>query len=154
MLRRLGFPDAAELPDPVPLTLQLLAEWPVAYGTFFQALADRIAAAGVPPDPEALPPFVVGAVDPPQRERWLAWRQGWWAASQELPSDRQAKIPARLRRWNLPCTPVRSEIERIWEAIDQHDDWQPFHAWLAGCGSGDATGAGCWVLQPLLLSSV
>lgn len=31
-----------ERPDPVPLTLQLLAAWPVAYGEFFAALADRL----------------------------------------------------------------------------------------------------------------
>jgi uncharacterized protein YdiU (UPF0061 family) len=52
------------------LMLRLLAEWPVAYGTFFQSLADCVARAGVPPDPEALTPFMAGATDPPT-ESWL-----------------------------------------------------------------------------------
>lgn len=40
-------------------------------------------------------------------------------------------IANRLQRWNLPETLVRPVIERLWEAIDQADDWQPFHGWLA-----------------------
>ncbi|MCU0528108.1 MAG: protein adenylyltransferase SelO family protein [Cyanobium sp. Prado107] len=57
-----------------------------------------------------------------------------------------APITATLRRWNLPETPVRPVIERIWEAIDQRDDWQPLHDWLAraglmAAGEGVPTGA-------------
>jgi serine/tyrosine/threonine adenylyltransferase len=66
LMRRLGF-DLPEghgagsgdgLPDLVPLTLQLLAQWPVAYGAFFAALADRIATGGVPQEHESFTPFV------------------------------------------------------------------------------------------------
>ena len=35
-----------------------------------------------------------------------------------------------MTRWNLPVTPVRSEIERIWEAMDQRDDWSLLKGWL------------------------
>ncbi|APD47931.1 YdiU family protein [Synechococcus sp. CS-602] len=142
LLRRLGFDlsvdpnggdqpvgSGAELPDLVPLTLQLLAQWPVAYGSFFAALAARISSAGVPQEAEALLPFLPGA-PPPPRGPWQAWRDGWWAWSHALPTDKQAQIGATLRRWNLPITPVRAEVERLWEAIDQRDDWQPLHQWL------------------------
>ncbi|MGB5135928.1 MAG: YdiU family protein [Prochlorococcaceae cyanobacterium] len=148
MLRRLGLiatlPDASaaelspasESPDPVPATLQLLAAWPVGYGTFFSALAALTAGCGVPEDPEALAPFVAGAPEPP-RDRWLAWRDTWWACGRlRDPAD----ITTTLRRWNLPETPVRPMIERIWEAIDQRDDWQPLHDWLAGVRLVDGAG--------------
>jgi hypothetical protein len=35
----------------------------------------------------------------------------------------------RLQRWKLLEVPIRPVIERLWEAIDLHDDWQPLHAW-------------------------
>ncbi|MCX5966591.1 MAG: hypothetical protein NTV57_02900 [Cyanobacteria bacterium] len=38
---------------------------------------------------------------------------------------------APLPRWNLASTPVRPLIERLWAAMDQHDDWQPLADWLA-----------------------
>ncbi len=135
MQRRLGLiatladtPAAmAELSDPVPLTLQLLAAWPVGYGAFFAGLAAAIEAHGVPEDPEALAPVVAAAPDPP-RNAWLAWRDAWWACSRQ---QDPARISASLRRWNLREVPVRPLIERLWEAIDQADDWQPLHDWLA-----------------------
>lgn len=119
---------ATHLPDPVPATLQLLAAWPVGYGSFFSALAATVHAGGVPDDPEALAPFVSGAPEPP-RDRWLAWREAWWVRSRR---QDPACIRASLQRWNLPDVPIRAAIEGIWEAIDQRDDWQPLHAWLEG----------------------
>ena len=161
LMRRLGFdlpgaelPDAAtELPDLVPLTLQLLAQWPVAYGTFFSSLADRIATGGLPEEAEALVPFVAGAPAPPHGP-WCAWRDSWWAWSHSgLPGPRAA-VAASLRRWNLPVTPVRAEVERLWEAIDQRDDWQPLQRWLDGFRTSNGAEAGCWALQPQAAESV
>ncbi len=137
LLRRLGFAEGslaastvADLPDPVLTTLQLLAAWPVAYGDFFASLAVRLVQGGVPAEAEALAPFVAGAPEPP-REAWLAWRDAWWLKAQALPPEQQARVAATAARWNLVETPVRSVIERIWEAIDQRDDWGPLHGWLA-----------------------
>jgi uncharacterized protein YdiU (UPF0061 family) len=152
LMRRLGFDAAAtaaldpERPDPVPLTLQLLASWPVAYGEFFAALADQIERCGLPQDPGELSPFMAAAADPP-RETWQAWRDAWWATGSALSSERQATIATTLRRWNLPEPPVRSCIERIWAAIDERDDWQPLHDWLDRCGSSHSAGSGCSALQ-------
>jgi hypothetical protein len=125
----------------------------VAYGRFFAALAERIATAGLPEEPDALAPFVAGAPDPP-RQLWHAWRDAWWAMGRALPPEAQGRIGAVLRRWNLPVTPVRAEIERIWESIDQHDDWAPLNSWLASCGTSHGAGSGCSVLQPPPLASV
>jgi len=139
LMRRLGF-DAAllepggkdwlasdELPDLLLPTLQLLVDWPVAYGSFFACLERHVALAGLPAEAEALAPFVPGAPDPP-RATWLAWRDAWWAWSQTWPQPET--IAPTLARWNLPITPVRAEIERIWAAIDQRDDWSLLEDWL------------------------
>jgi uncharacterized protein YdiU (UPF0061 family) len=139
LMRRLGF-DAAllepggkdwlasdELPDLLLPTLQLLVDWPVAYGSFFACLERHVALAGLPAEAEALAPFVPGAPDPP-RATWLAWRDAWWAWSRTWPQPET--IAPTLARWNLPITPVRAEIERIWAAIDQRDDWSLLEDWL------------------------
>lgn len=143
LLRRLGFDQAAlqsaaehvpDLLDPVPPTLQLLAAWPVAYGSFFASLADRLERGGLPAEAEALAPFVAGAPEPPPQQ-WLAWRDAWWFQLHALPPEAQSGVTAMARRWNLPETPVRAVIERLWGAIDQRDDWVPLHDWLAQVGS-------------------
>jgi uncharacterized protein YdiU (UPF0061 family) len=105
----------------------LLAVWPVAYGSFFAALERRIARGGLPAEAEALAPFVEGAPEPP-RQAWMTWRDRWWAWSRAWP-EADAIAPT-LSRWNLPVTPVRAEIERIWAAIDQRDDWSLLEDWL------------------------
>jgi serine/tyrosine/threonine adenylyltransferase len=40
-------------------------------------------------------------------------------------------IASRLSQQNPTVGLVRSEIERVWEAIDQGDDWQPFYDLVA-----------------------
>ena len=139
LMRRLGFdgalpePGAKDwlasdaLPDLLVPTLQLLVDWPVAYGTFFASLERHVALAGLPAEAEALAPFVPGAPDPP-RAVWLAWRDAWWTWSRTWPEPKT--IAPTLARWNLPLTPVRAEIERIWAAIDQRDDWSLLEDWL------------------------
>ncbi|MCX5943095.1 MAG: protein adenylyltransferase SelO family protein, partial [Cyanobacteria bacterium] len=106
---------------------QLLVDWPVAYGTFFASLERHVALAGLPAEAEALAPFVPGAPDPP-RAAWLAWRDAWWTWSRTWPQPET--IAPTLTCWNLPVTPVRAEIERIWAAIDQRDDWSLLEDWL------------------------
>ena len=147
MLRRLGFAPAdlpgadgalaaAELPDPVPLTLQLLADWDVGYGDLFSGLAATIARDGLPNTAEELQPVVAGTPQPP-RNRWIAWRDAWWGWSRILagvPGGGTA-IQRNLARWNLPEPPTRPRIERIWQAIDARDDWRPLHDWLAPLAS-------------------
>lgn len=123
----------ADLPDPAPPTLQLLAGWPVAYGRFFAALAERIRLGGLPATAEELEPFVAEEPAPPRAE-WLAWREAWWAWSHTASAGgagAEDTIAARLSRWNLPETPIRPVVERIWAAIDERDDWTPLQQWLA-----------------------
>lgn len=158
MLQRLGLAAAtgceadpaaaaladAGLPDPVPLTLQLLAAWDVGYGDLFTGLATWVRQQGVPQVAEELPPCVAAAALPP-RGPWIAWRDAWWIWSRAVgatPGGAE-RLVRDLQRWNLPETPIRPLIERLWEAIDQHDDWQPLHRWLAGVSpEGDMAAAG------------
>jgi uncharacterized protein YdiU (UPF0061 family) len=141
VLRRLGLgpgpgvaepAQAEELADPIPPTLQLLAAWPVGYGAFFSALAETVVRQGLPADPEQLAPFVPAAPEPP-RDRWHAWRDSWWACGQARAAQPggEAALLQGLQRWNPPELPVRPVIERIWAAIDEHDEWQPLADWLA-----------------------
>ena len=126
----LGWRADLELPDLIPLTLQLLASWDVGYGELLTGLSRRVGQRGVPCAAEDLEPFVPGAAAP-ERGAWLAWRDAWWAWSRCASGDGSAAaITATLERWNLPETPVRAVIERLWEAIDQHDDWRPLQQWL------------------------
>ncbi len=152
LLRRLGFDAArlpagalADVPDPVPPTLRLLAGWPVAYGAFFAALAQRVRTAGLPATAEDLEPFVAEAPAPPRAE-WLAWRDSWWHGCQAVAAPEgtttEAAISACLQRWNLPEPPVRPVIERIWAAIDEQDDWTPLQQWLARTVSGETVAGG------------
>ncbi len=147
LLRRLGLaavsgrPDAgpgssaadSDLPDPVPLTLQLLSDWDVGYGSFFTGLAAQVQQRGIPETAEELTPCVAAAPEPP-RQAWLAWREAWWLWSRALAARPlgAAAIQRNLRQWNLSETPIRPLIETLWEAIDQRDDWQPLQRWLAG----------------------
>lgn len=140
LLRRLGFAEsaaaaakAAGLPDLVPPTLQLLADWQVGYGSFFAALAARVRLGGLPETAEDLEPFVASAAAP-VRASWVTWRDAWWLWSQHQSArdgTQALAIGSALQRWNLAQTPVRPLIEQLWEAIDQHDDWQPLANWLA-----------------------
>jgi uncharacterized protein YdiU (UPF0061 family) len=126
----LGWSADPELPDLIPLTLQLLARWDVGYGAFFAGLAAWVAQRGVPCAAEDLEPFVPGAAAP-ERGAWQAWRDAWWAWSRCASGDGSAAaIAATLDRWNLPETPVRSVVERLWDPIDQQDDWRPLQQWL------------------------
>ena len=132
LLRRLGVlpgPDQhQDTPQElVPLTLQLLAAWDVGYGDFFGGLRDTITAA--PPRCEDdLQPW---GTRQPQRQAWTAWRGSWWHHWQGLnETGRRAALWA-LQRWNLPTTPTRPVIEKVWNAVDQADDWEPLHQLVA-----------------------
>ncbi|MFN3360799.1 MAG: protein adenylyltransferase SelO family protein, partial [Pseudanabaenaceae cyanobacterium] len=38
------------------------------------------------------------------------------------------EVADRLQRWNPNKALVRPEIERVWAAITEEDNWQPFYA--------------------------
>ena len=135
LLRRLGLIQpwatihAMDPPDGdlVTLTLQLLAAWRIDYGDFFAGLRDQVSRSD-PEEPDALTPWQ--APEPP-RQPWLAWRDCWWSHWRGLPGDGRTAARWALQRWNLTRTPTRPVIEQVWQAISDHDNWEPFHQLVA-----------------------
>jgi serine/tyrosine/threonine adenylyltransferase len=47
-----------------------------------------------------------------------------------LPQEEMGAIALRLTQHNPTVVLVRPEIERVWEAIAQDDNWHPFYELL------------------------
>ncbi len=117
--------------DLIKMTLDLLSNWQIEYGSFFTWLTTEVKRDGLPPEPEALDPSKLESLPP--RAQWINWRDSWWfnqhAAVNGDPNE-EAQIPARLQRWNLKQIPTRLIIEGLWKAIEDDDNWEPFQQWL------------------------
>ncbi|TAD78910.1 MAG: YdiU family protein [Oscillatoriales cyanobacterium] len=139
MTTRLGF---GELPTPeaddlVEATLQLLSVSQMPYHRFFETLRSHFEPAWRD-RPELYAnerPFWVGPSDSnPQGETaryWAQWCDRYGRLLQQQSTEGLAAIAQQLCQANATITIVRPEIERVWEAIDREDDWQPFNALLA-----------------------
>jgi serine/tyrosine/threonine adenylyltransferase len=66
-----------------------------------------------------------------ENEKWADWRRFYFQVLNSLPAGEMGAIASRLSQQNPTVGLVRSEIERVWEAIDQGDDWQPFYDLVA-----------------------
>ncbi len=55
---------------------------------------------------------------------FIEWQKLFHSFSQRLGYD---EIIDRLHLWNPSKVPIRPEIEHIWSAITEQDDWQPFY---------------------------
>ncbi len=135
LLRRLGLPQKSGLlkkskvsnSDLLQATLELLATWPINYGSFFEGLTKHIVLHGLPVDADALTPKLFHDQLPP-RTTWLAWRDSWWAyqhIAKAADTGEVQAIPNRLEHWNLPQTPIRSIIENFWSSIEHSNNWKP-----------------------------
>ena len=63
--------------------------------------------------------------EPSNPEGWSDWRDRYHLALQRC--DTPETIQQCLARHNPLTSLVRPEIERVWAAIDQSDDWEPFN---------------------------
>lgn len=146
MLQKLGFEQSIDLPIEVAdellrRTLKLLWESKVGYHDFFKALrlsfdpAWRI-------DPSHLSLANLGLVAPPDAadapdvaaqgtdsgtDCFEQWQQFYHQVLQSLPESEVSAIARRLSQHNPLIVIVRPEIEAVWQAIDQADNWQPFN---------------------------
>jgi uncharacterized protein YdiU (UPF0061 family) len=135
MLNRLGL-ETLEPPldsDIIKQTLELLQQHQGSYHGFFARLrqwfsphwatdANLIPAALFDPEPSqsSLP------VSDTFPQAWCSWRDTFHFILSRLSTEALEAIPHRLAT-HIPLTPLlRPDIERVWQAIDQQDDWQPF----------------------------
>lgn len=133
MLHRLGL-ETLEAPldrELVKQTLELLQQQQSDYHNFFRQLRHWFSPTWAA-DPSKIPITLFTSVTAPSMpevltEQWCAWRDCYHLILSRLSPTELIAISERLARYN-PLTPlVRSEIETVWKAIDEQDDWQPFY---------------------------
>lgn len=131
LLPRLGFVDQGteSCKALVRSTFTLLRLGRLDYHGFFGALRDAICSRGLEEKGPLCPPESFG-------REWggvrAALEEFQWAWRARLSHETQPPevIQQRLRANNPRYIPVRPEIERVWEAIDQRDDWEPLYTWM------------------------
>ena len=127
MLHKLGFDDLPlwETEELINLTLQLLFLTKIGYHQFFRelrlkfSLQWRESANFIGQDLE----FLVSGEEVALLKRWC------WLYHQlllECSLDESAKIVQQLQQANPIAVLLKSEIEIIWQAIREGDNWQPF----------------------------
>ena len=124
MVRRLGFDvlpeEAAEL---VRVTLKALHESQESYPDFFIRLRQQFSPQWRQNASAILPEFAAPV--------WADWRQAYHHHLQFVSDAEMEAMGDRLRRANPEIHLLRPEIERVWQAIDRTNDWEPFYELLA-----------------------
>jgi serine/tyrosine/threonine adenylyltransferase len=135
MLGKLGFTDGVEAFSNQPLsrellrsTLELLNQSQTSYHEFFAALAGQF-------DPiwRQDATAILRSAEMAGDELitlFTKWRELYHKVLTTFPEADLPAIQQQLRRANPTVVIVRPEIERVWDAIAQNDDWQPFNALL------------------------
>ena len=135
MLNKLGFVasdhpqrDNPELDELLKRTLKLLRETQIGYHSFFATLTEQFDSRW---RDDIAHMFSQASVSPGEfATLWDAWKTGYFNLLLSVPETEMAAIATRLREHNPLTVPLRPEIETVWEAIAQDDDWQPFNALL------------------------
>jgi serine/tyrosine/threonine adenylyltransferase len=129
MLRRLGFEVGLDgVPEAIgdallQLTLKLLWESKVGYHDFFRSLREQFSADWKEDEGKIFSKMGELASE---ENSFNQWRSLYHQVLNSLPSDEMEAIAQRLAQHNPTTVLVRPEIEAVWEAIAQEDNWQPF----------------------------
>ncbi|MBD3880269.1 YdiU family protein [Phormidium tenue FACHB-886] len=134
MLRKLGFEIALdgvsiEVADELlRRSLQMLWNTKVGYHDFFLALRQQFSAEWR----QSAETIFQGSIDPAVNSEDAAnsfeqWRQFYHQVLNSLPAEELPAIAQRLRQHNPTKALIRPEIEAVWEAITNEDNWQPFN---------------------------
>lgn len=128
MIQKLGFTQAGtpEAETLLASTLELLAATQVNYHEFFAALRQTFSELWRA-DAGHILSDVEGLVDPAWTEQLSVWRQHYHHLLTQLPDTALPDIAAQLKQYNPITVPARPEIEIIWEAISNDDNWKPFY---------------------------
>jgi uncharacterized protein YdiU (UPF0061 family) len=130
MLQKLGFEaiENSALDELLNLTLQLLKETQVGYHSFFAELAQQFSSHWREDVNHIFPQVSVSPGD--FATLWDAWKRCYFNLLLSVPEAEMDAIAIRLRHHNPTTTPLRPEIETVWDAIAENDDWQPFNSLL------------------------
>jgi serine/tyrosine/threonine adenylyltransferase len=132
MLGKLGFVDGPEglSEDPIGsqllrATLDLLNRSETSYHEFFAALALQFDPIWRQDATAILKSAEMAGDD--LVTLFTQWRELYHKVLTSFPEADLPLIHQQLRRANPAVVIVRPEIERVWDAIAQNDDWQPFN---------------------------
>ncbi len=125
MEERLGLAHLteAELEQIIRATLQLLYSTQWGYNEFFAELKEKFNPSWQKDSRSILTEKREGLSDQ-LLYLFEQWQDTYHSFLQRLEYD---QINDRLQRWNPSKVPVRPEIERVWAAITEENDWQPFY---------------------------
>jgi serine/tyrosine/threonine adenylyltransferase len=143
MLRKLGFEIGFDaVPEAVgdellKLTLKLLWESKVGYHDFFMRLREEFAPNWREDEGQIF--GQIGGTLSGDDNSFEQWRSLYHQVLNSLPPDgmgaRSSRYPQgvahRLAQHNPTTVLIRPEIEAVWEAIAQEDNWQPFQDLLS-----------------------
>lgn len=121
-LPQLGLPEATKL---VQATGEFFALSQVGYSEFFVELRKhfnplwRVDPVHILADSELLTPLKPELVN--------HWKLAYFQALNYLPESEVTNIQANLQTYNSLVIMTRATIERIWAAITEQDDWEPFN---------------------------
>jgi len=130
MLNKLGFETLplAEGEELLKLTLQFLRETQIDYHDFFLELRQQFSSAWR----EDVNAIFRQATLPNEAQAalWHQWKNAYFNSLLSLPADEMAAIGDRLQQHNPSTTLLRPEIETVWAAIAETDDWSKFYTLL------------------------
>ena len=138
MLAKLGcehlpLVEATEL---VRATVHLLEASSIRYHHFFQLLrqnitpqwwnaAQNVLPAGLSSPPADTDSSTLSENNVAEQQALEQWRHLYYCALQGLPSERREHMAAHLAATNPDITLQRSQIETVWQAIAEADNWTP-----------------------------
>ncbi|MCA1903232.1 MAG: YdiU family protein [Cyanobacteria bacterium KgW148] len=125
MEQRLGLIDLTneELERLIRTTIQLLYATQWGYNEFFAELKDNFKPTWQE-DANNILPERKQELSEQSLSLFLQWQEVYHSCLQRL---EYTDVIDRLRLWNPSKVPIRPEIERIWTAITEENDWQPFY---------------------------
>jgi uncharacterized protein YdiU (UPF0061 family) len=131
MLHRLGF---GELPteighELIGRTIQFLQATKIGYHDFFRALREQFSPSWRADAALIFTDSVSSNADALE-STFKAWRLAYHRALNQIPESALTDVKARLARHNPTVVIIRPEIEAVWGAIAELDDWEPFNTLL------------------------
>ncbi|AGY56656.1 protein adenylyltransferase SelO [Gloeobacter kilaueensis] len=123
MLAKLGFEalEASLAKDVLASTLAYLQAARAPYHAFFLQLSRNFC-----PDWSTEAESILPEWRPAAEAEFLQWRTLYQQALQTLPPAELDAVAERLREHNPSTVLLRPQIENVWAAISENDDWEPF----------------------------